>query len=234
MINKFSISLLLIFNYSFGQKTKIDRFVSDAAKAVIKPEFRYYNLIDSSFIAENNKIYLDRFEEAELSENYPDLHIGQLFEHDSVNALNWNDYNIPRAKVISPKEIPKYHLNSRIVVVRYSDTPKEELDRLEKDKPFGKIIVIIDKNWSEERKQREIDEKVDDFEKRFAEYQSTFAEEDKIYYSFSTPVFSDDNKYALMSIHVDSRKSSCCGCSYLFKFENESWQQIYIFRCIMR
>lgn len=57
--------------------------------------------------------------------------------------------------------------------------------------------------------------------------------EEKVYFQFSKPIFSGDNKYAIVSIFKNRRKNGD-GFTALYKNENGIWKKIIEYNHVVR
>lgn len=219
---KYILQALLVFTSTlgFGQSQKINELINQAYPEIVPSNFKYFNLIDSSNILRLDKYSLDTFniEIRDFLKNNPDFSMPEFIEKSKVaRKINWRDYSIKKSRIYSYDSIPKFESGFwRTITVPYN-TSKKIFDSLEKKKEFDEIVIRVKANWNDDKiwevatKKRKQDE-------------MQIRKEDRRYFSFSTPLFSDDNKYAIIQLNKTSQ-GHCC----IYKFQNNQWIKVLVF-----
>lgn len=214
-------TLILAFfsTFSFGQNKEVENFINQAYLQIVPANYEYYNLIDSSFATEFDNYSIEKNDLNQLLKDYPDFPMTYFLQKgNESNILNWNNYHLDKAKVYSQKSIPKFESQSRINKLIPFKTSRQKLDSLEKTKEYYEAIVPIKHSWSDKRRNKEI-------KKAWTKYSNSIKTEDKIYYGFSTPFFSDNYLYAIVTLNQSGR-----GATHIFKKVDNKWTEIFVFR----
>ena len=127
-------------------------------------------------------------------------------------------YHLNKTKVYSLSSIPKFESQVRVNKIVQFKTSKQKLDSLEKTKEYNQVIVPIKSFWGDKRRKEEI-------EKAWTKYSNNTRTEDKIYFRFSTPIFSDNKLYAIITLN-----QSGTGATHIFKKVDDKWTEIFVFK----
>jgi hypothetical protein len=219
MTKTITILILSFFStFSFGQTKEIENFINQAYQQIVPSNYAYYNLVDSSYATEFDKYSLEQDELNQILKDNPDFPINYFLQNgNEINILNWNNYHLEKAQVYSLKSIPKFAGQIRINHLVPFKTPKQKLDSLEKAKNYNEVIVPVKSSWGDKRKNKEI-------KKAWIKYSNSIRTEDKIYFTFSTPFFSDTKLYAIVALNYSSG-----GAKYIFKKVDNKWTEIFMF-----
>lgn len=197
-----------------AQDTLIMGLACQVLKDNVKKEMRYFYLIDSSFTAK-----IDKYDFREIKMNHRQLTDSDLpidIKVTDSTIINWCDYDFENAKCIAFQDLPKFpgYNWRRNILVSYSKYKDERvLDSLNNLKR-NELYIPVKRFWTNKRIQKEIS-------KAWERFESKFEKEEKDFIRLSTPVFSEDKKYALISIHNLGR-----GRSYIYKKLNGKWIKI--------
>lgn len=212
--------LFTVFStFSFGQNEQVESFINQAYKQIVPLSFDYYNLVDSSFVTEFDKYSLEKDELKDLLQNNPDFPY-ESFIQKSKNSvlLSWTDYKLTKAKVYSYKAVPKFSSQIRINRLVPFNTSQKSLDSLNMTRKYNEVIVPVKKSWGVKRRNKEI-------KRAWTNYSNSVRTEDKDYYRFSTPIFSDNELYAIVTLNQSGR-----GATYIFKKVDNKWTEIFLFK----
>ena len=213
------ISFVLFSTFSFAQKNELQNFISQAYQQIVPANFAYYNLMDSSFVTEFDKYSLEKDELQDLLKNNPDFPLDDFIRKGNDTALiSWANYKLNKANVYSYNYVPKFSSQIRINRLVPYNTSQQVLDSLEKAKKYNEVIVPVKSSWSDNRKRKEI-------EKAWTKYAASKKSEDKIYFRFSTPIFSHNGLYAIITLNQADR-----GATHIFKKVDGRWTEIFMFR----
>lgn len=213
------LAFLLSFlsSFSLAQNKKIEDFINQAYKSVVPSHFEYYNLIDSSFSTTFSNS-LDRAQLNDLLKSNPDFPISIFEQHRRDDSIvNWSNYHLEKAIHYSMELVPKFESSVEFSVLVPYTISKKRLDSLEKHKLYNQVIVRVKSSWSRQRKNKEV-------EKAWLKRATNTRAENKNYYRFSTPIFSEDNRYAVLKIN-----QSAAGATYIFKNIDNQWTEILAF-----
>lgn len=222
-----SISITLSL---FGQKSAIENLINQVATDEVPENFGYYFLISKSL--EQPKIYdsLQKHQIRELIIPGNDFPIDLIY-NQSKETIDWKNYNLKNVKY--PEEniyVTSPPIDKDIQFVKYNIDPNK-FDSLFKNKKPHTLLVkkkwIWNKKrvWTNKKFYNELvkAEKMDDMQKL----------EEKVYFQFSKPIFSEDNKYARVSIFKNRRKNGD-GFTALYKNENGIWKKIMEYNPVVR
>lgn len=209
-MKKFTLSILLCCSaFCFGQNDRIEQLINEVSEAVVPKDFNYFNLVDSSFAIDMKHLTFFNSRLKTFVENNPEF---KLSASNGSDTINWRNYKITRAHIYAYDDIPKFATHSRTVHLIPFNTPKAEVDSLNRNKKYNEVFVPVKKRWSESRIEKEV-------EKKWDERNMNTIQENKTYFIFSTPVFSPDNKYAIIQIIRGGENS----ITYVFKQEDNKW-----------
>jgi hypothetical protein len=130
--------------------------------------------------------------------------------------LNWKDCHLDKAKVYPLNSIPKFPHQIKSAKIVPFNTSKKELDSLQKTRKYDEVIVPLKSSWSHKRRNKEI-------KKAWASYTNSVRIEDRTYFSFSTPIFSHNKLYAIVTLN-----QSYDGATYIFKKVDDKWTEIFM------
>lgn len=204
------IIILLCSNFIFSQKFEIESLVNCFTKDFVPKDFKYYNLLDKSFRADFDVDY--------LNESIEDsgLKIPFFRKDDFVNSkteIDWNDYNLEKAHTFSDNKIPKFKSALYEYILVDKKIGQEKFDSIISNKKYNQIVVKINPGWSEDKKVKEC-------HKELKKQEDRVEKENRDFYSVLSPIFSVDNKFAIIYYR------DCChtnGC--LYSYSDNKWQQ---------
>ena len=215
MRNIYLISLLFFTCSFFAQNNEVKSLLEACIKDVVPSDFEYFNLVDSSFTMELDKYSLNDIDDRKFLNEYQDFELLQFLDDlKSTKKLNWNSFNLPNAKTYSIDSIPKFSENLRTnVIVINENNSKIVVDFIN----HRQLRLVTGKS----KTKKEIDEAI---VQAWENFDKAIRKENKVYFKFSTPIFSDDKKYALIQIN-----NSGSGKYYIYRKEKSSWVKIYTF-----
>ena len=215
MRNIYLIPLLFFTCSFFAQKNEVKSLLEACIKDVVPSDFEYFNLVDSSFTMELDKYSLNDIDDKSFLNEHQDFELLQFLENlKSTKKLNWNSFNLPNAKIYSIDSIPKFSENLRTNVIIINENNSEIVVDFINHK---QLRLVTGKS----KTKKEIDEAI---VKAWENFDKAIRKENKVYFKFSTPIFSDDKKYALIKIN-----NSGSGKYYIYRKEKSSWVKIYTF-----
>ena len=210
MKNFLALLLLLISNLIFSQKADTESLVNSFTKDFVPKDFEYYNLLDKSFRADFDVDY--------LNESIEDVKLEIPFfkKEDFINSkteINWNDYNLEKAHILSDDKILKFKSSFYEYILVDKKMSQKKLDSIIDNKKYSQIVVKVNPNWSEERKIKQS-------HKDLKNQESRIKKENRDFYSISSPIFSSDKKFAIIYYR------NCCHTNgYLYFYSNNRWEQ---------
>ncbi|PXV68068.1 hypothetical protein CLV62_10299 [Dysgonomonas alginatilytica] len=209
--------ILLIFLsysiFSFSQNSEIEKLVNVAYKTIVPKNFKYYNLIDSSFILDLKRTISCNPQLEKFIQANPDFKLSEfLSSSNSLDRISWYNYKIEGANLYSYNDIPKFATHLQIVNLIPFKTSKSVLDSLNHNKKHNEVIVPVKRWWSKSRIEKETKKKWDERD------ESTILENKK-YFKFSTPIFSLDFRYAIIELITGGETST----TYVFKKVDNNW-----------
>lgn len=211
MKNFLALLLLLISNLIFSQKDDTESLVNSFTKDFVPKDFEYYNLLDESFSINFDVDYLNEAIESyglekEISFKKQDFII-------SKSKINWNEFTLKKAKVYSDDKIPKFKSSFYEYILVDKKMSQKKLDSIIDNKKYSQIVVKVNPNWSEERKIKQS-------HKELKNQESRIKKENRDFYSISSPIFSSDKKFAIISF-----RDCCHTVGYLYFYSNKNWHQ---------
>lgn len=211
--------ILFIFLFCFtvlclGQNIEIEKLVNKASKKVVPKDFRFYNLVDSSFILDINHLISSRNPLLKkFVKDNPDFNLSEFLSASSdLEKIDWHNYKLNGVHLYSYNDIPKFATHFRLTTVIPHKISKYELDSLNHTKKYNEVIVPVKKWWSEKRIEKEV-------EKKWNERDENTILENKKYFIFSTPIFSLNFKYAIIELVTGGEGST----TYVFKKVDNDW-----------
>jgi hypothetical protein len=214
-----TISFTLLTTFLFGQNKEVENFINQAYLQIVPSNFKYYNLIDSSFVTEFDKYSLSRDELKNLLQNNPDFPYDNFIQKGkNFVLLSWTNYKLTKAKIYSNTAVPKFSSQIRVNRLVPFNTSEQLLDSLEMTKKYIEVIVPVKNSWGDKRRNKEI-------KKAWAKYSNSIRTEDKVYFKFSTPIFSDNGLYSIVTLNRSDR-----GATYVFKKVDNKWNEIILIR----
>lgn len=206
----FLLIILLCSNFIFSQKFETESLVNNFTKDFIPKEFKYYNLLNKSFRADFDVDYLNEvIEDSGLK--IPFFRKDDFF--NSKTEINWNNYNLEKAHIFSDDKIPKFKSSFYEYILVDKKMSQKKFDSVVINKKYNQIVVKVNPKWSQEKKKKEchieLKKQMDNIKK-----------EDQDFYSISTPIFSVDKKFAIISF-----RDCCHTVGYLYFYSNNNWEQ---------
>lgn len=210
------ILFLFLCSFTFlclGQNLEIEKLVNEASKTVVPKDFRFYNLVDSSFILNINHLTSYNPQLEKFIKNNPDFKLSEfLAASNNLKKMNWHDYKINGAHLYSYNDIPKFATHLQLTTIIPYKISKSELDSLNNNKKYNEVIVPVKKWWSKKKIKKEV-------QKKWNEQNERVILENKKYFKFSTPIFSLDFKYAIIELIIGGEKST----TYVLKKIDNNW-----------
>lgn len=216
-----SLTIFIFLSLSiicYSENNEIEKLINKAAEIVVPKDFKYYNLVDSSFVLNVN--HLTRYNPLleKFIKNNPDFMLSEfLSSSNSVEKVDWNNFKIEKAHLYSYEDIPKFETHFKIVTIIPTNTSQHILDSLNSIKKYNEVIVPVKKWWSKKRIEKETKNKWDE------RHKNTLLENQK-YFMFSTPVFSSKYEYAIIQLIVGGER----GITYVLKKTDNNWMPLSI------
>ncbi|WP_133945435.1 hypothetical protein [Epilithonimonas xixisoli] len=211
----FLLIILLCSNFIFSQKADTESLVNSFTKDFVSKDFEYYNLLDESFsinfdVDNLNEAIESYGLEKEISFKKQDFII-------SKSKINWNEFNLNKAKVYSDDKIPKFKSSFYEYILVDKKMSQKKFDSIISNKKYNQIFVRVNPKWNEEKKRKECHIEL-------KKQEGNIKKEDQDFYSISTPIFSVDKKFAIISF-----RDCCHTVGYLYFYSNKNWQQYFEF-----
>jgi hypothetical protein len=206
----------------FGQKSNTEDLIDQIAAQEVPESFEYYWLVPESLeqprINDSIHKYLYRGFIME-DENFPI----QLFYAKQVETVNWKNYSLENAHFVShPHPNPSPPGGKNIQFVKYTISQNEYDSLVETKKPY---TILVRKKWFWKKKNIWKNKKFHNEIKKAWKIDDEKHREDYVYYQFSKPLFSEDGKYAQVS--VDKRwRCGGHGFTALYRNDNGIWKKL--------
>jgi hypothetical protein len=221
------ILMLSISSFSFGQKSDIENLINQIAKDEVPESFKYYFLVPKSIELEKINDSLQNYEIRELKMADKDFPKNFIYKHPKKEIIDWRQYNLHKANYVSDEYNYNYRLSppqtKKIKFVKYNINQKKYDSLIDNKAPY---TLIIKKKWFWNKKSIWNNKK-----KLNAEFVKNWKMDDKknpeetVYFHFSKPIFSEDNKYALVSVFINKRCNGN-GFTALYRNDNGIWNKI--------
>lgn len=213
-MKKLILFIFLFYStFCLGQRLEIEKLVNEASKIVVPNEFKYYNLVDSSFILDIKRLTSYNPQLEKFIKDNPDFKLAEfLSASNDLEKFDWHNYKINRAHLYSYNNIPRFATHSRLSTIISYKISKYELDSLSHTKKYNEVIVPVKKWWSKKRIEQEV-------EAKWNERNNSTILENKKYFIFSSPVFVANYEYAVIEIITGGEKST----TYVFKKVDDDW-----------
>ena len=211
--------LLISLNINANAQDNFLRdFVDNMASEVIPKDFHYYNLVDSSFIMKLDKYDFNKIDDADFLKSYPDFPIELAQKVIDSTIIDWRKIELKNAKCYNYDSLPR-RLSGMVRISKIADLKLNQIqiDSLNSKISSSELYVKFKPHWNDKRRKKESD-------KAWKRNDSLISKENRIYYKFSTPQFSADKIYAIITI---KRHSS--GSTLIFKKTESGWKKIYEF-----
>lgn len=211
------IVLIFIFShFSYCQNAEIENLINQIVKEEAPDNYKFYYLIDESLKPQKAYDTIQNYQKKELLNSDPSFPF-ELITLVNDEIIDWKKFNFEKIKFIT-KEFGSRspELVKEVYFVKYNIN-QSKLDQLLKDRKPQTIYVRKKWFWS---KKKIWDEVV----KAYNEHENENIEE-KIFFEFSNPIFSDDKKYARISISKNERCKGR-GSTIIYKKDNSNWKKI--------
>lgn len=200
-------------SFCIGQNIEIQKLVNEVSKVVVPKDFRFYNLVDSSFILDIMHLIPYNPEFEKFTKDNPAFKLSDFSSAtNELGQIDWNNYKINGAHLYPYNDVPKFATHLRLTTILSHKISKLELDSLNHFKKYNEIIVPIKKWWSKKRIEKEV-------EKKWTERDTNTILENKKHFRFSTPIFSSNQRYAIIEIITGGERS----ITYVFEKVNSNW-----------
>ncbi len=213
------ILFLLLFTFQLnGQELDIRTIMNLVINEEVPENYSFFNLVDPNLIDRTENYSLPNSDKRELLSKYLDFPI-DLIINPKIDATkrNWTNYDLIKAKVNS-EFICKEIVHNESVLFR-AKNQKEYDSIVSKDIP-NLIAIIINPKWSERKTNSKI-------KKTYELHQPKNQKiEDKVYFHFTYPIFSEEKDFFRITIFNCKRKSGKA-TTFIYKIENNKILQVY-------
>lgn len=213
------VVLLSCINSALAQSTDIGKFINDMDTIFIPSDFQYFNLLDSSYRPQFDKFTIpikDESAEQFVSESN-DFNMDEFIQKaKNAPILNWVDYKIENARIYSYKDIPKNKWDVFLTAIYAYDHiySRKKFDSIRNSHP-NSIYIRVCRNWSKDKINGQV-------KKARKKWEASTPKEDQKFFTFSTPIFSNDKNYAMVSF-----RSQRIEMFYIFKWKEGKWTKIW-------
>ncbi len=224
----FLISIFLTMNL-FGQKRDIENLINQVAKGEVPENFEYYFLVPKSLEQEKIENSLKNYQIRELrkvDKDFPEKFINAQPINETVN---WKNYNLSGSRLVSDKYNYNHILSppqtKKIKFIKYNIAQKKYDSLIENKEPY---TLILKKKWFWNKNRIWKNKKL------YAEFIESWKMDDKynpeetVYYHFSKPIFSENKKYAIVSL-FKKRRCNGNGFTGLYRNDNGIWNKVMEF-----
>ena len=210
--------LLLSAGALKAQDTLVCNFVNAVYKQIINPNARYYYLFETG---KSPKRGMDNttINFSEDLRDYDNIPKGIPFEEltaaisADTSSINWHNYPLIDARVKDKAHLPDGWCMSAVYTIMRIGTPDSVIKK--KQGPCAYVILVKPKA-SKRQKDKAL--------KSFQDSLQNLPIEEKQWYKFSKPVFSNDKRYGLIAVN-----NSEGGRIYIFRHEGTLWKKVLVF-----
>ena len=161
-----------------------------------------------------------------VDNDYPQNFINTQPKKETVN---WKNYNLNESKLVSDEYNYNHTLSppqtKKIKFVKYNIDKKKYDSLIENKEPY---TLIIKKKWLWNKNR------IWNNKKLYADFVENWKMDDKnnpeetVYYHFSKPMFSENKKYAILSV-FKKRRCNGNGFTGLYRNDNGIWKKVMEF-----
>jgi len=223
---------LLITSLSFGQKSEIEELINQIAKHEVPENFDYYFLVPKSLEQEKIDDSLQNYQIRELKLVDEDFPKDFIYTEPKNDTIDWRKYSLNKANYVSDEYNYSYTLSppktKKIKFVKYNIDQNKYDSLIENKEPY---TLILKKKWLWNKKR------IWNNKNRYADFVKNWKIDDQtnpeetVYFHFSKPIFSEDNKYALVSV-FKKRRCNGNGFTALYRNDNGIWNKAIEFNQI--
>lgn len=224
----FIISIFFTLNL-FGQKSDIENLINQVANSEIPENFEYYFLVPKSLEQEKIDDSLQNYQIRELKMVDKDFTENFIYAQPQNETVNWKNYNLNEAKLVSDDYNYNHILSppqtKKIKFVKYNIDQKKYDSLIENKEPF---TLILKKKWFWSKNRIWSNKKL------YSDFVDSWEMDDKnnpeetVYFHFSKPIFSENKKYAILSV-FKKRRCNGNGFTGLYRNDNGIWKKIMEF-----
>lgn len=216
----------------YGQKSDIENLINQVAAAEVPENFKYYFLVSKSLDQKEINDSLQNYQLRELKLADQDYKVNFIYSSSKKESISWRDYNLNKAKFVSDDADYNNYLSppqtKKIKFVRYSIDEKDYNFLVENKEPY---TLIIKKKWfwSKSKIWRDSNLNNNLIERWKADDKSN--PEETVYFHFSKPIFSENKRYAILSL-FKKRRCNGNGFTGFYRNDNGIWKKIMEFNQI--
>lgn len=217
--------------------TLTTKLINTAYLEVVSTDTKYYYLLETGKNPRLDTDYLknELINDKTLLEEIPFREFAEGIQSDA-KTINWNNYNLIKAKCVDSKHLPKYLYGIRIYHYMPSNTPDSAMIKADtQDELFLKYVPdntpdsTIKRLYSENIipipfKKGMSKKRIKTIEKKAIERYEDRPIEEKNSYYFSKPIFSKNHNYAQIELSHNDH-----GAFYIFKFADGNWTKLFVF-----
>ena len=211
----FAAIFMLTCFCSKAADTLVSKLINSVYLEEVDSTAQFYYLLDSAKNPRFNKFDLEELmNEEEITKDVPLNDFIFNIQHDTTKFC-WENFNLIKARCVDRRHLPHYGRGYKIFHYVSYNTKDSVLKKLDAENVIP--ILVKPKMTKAELKKAE--------RKAIKKYDDRPIEEKK-WYSFSKPIFSNNMEYVLISLDNNER-----GCLYIFKLVKGTWTRILKFRC---
>jgi hypothetical protein len=224
--HKLLIILIFLSLNLFGQKSDIENLINQIAKDEVPDKFKYYFLVSKSIEQKKINDSLDNYEFRDLKVSDNNFLKNFINIQPKNETIDWINFNLNKVKFVSNENYYTLTLSppktKKVKFVKNNIDQKKYENLIKNKEPY---TLILKKKWLWNKKRIWKNKK---FYNDFLENWKTDDinnPEEMIYYHFSKPIFSENNKYALVTVFI---QKSCNGRGFtaLYKNVNGIWKNV--------
>ncbi len=222
-MKRLTFIILLISSLTFGQKIDIEELINQVAKDEVPENFEHYFLVPKSLVQTEIYDSIQNYQIRELKMVDKQFQ-SNIFYKEFTETTDWKNYELKNVQYVSNEFVnstsPPRSKNVRFV--KYNINQKT-YDSLFKNKKPHTLIVKKKWVWNKNR----IWENKKFYEELVKAWKKDEKEniEEKIFFRFSKPIFSEDKNYARISIWKNKRCNGN-GFTSLYRKENGIWKKM--------
>ncbi|MFD1604110.1 hypothetical protein ACFSJW_08610 [Flavobacterium artemisiae] len=215
-MKKLILSILLYSFQIYGQNADLEKTINLIIAEITPNNFKYINLVEENLIEKEFDYSIQNYQKREM------LSKDSLFPTELIttpqkekNRISWKTFKLNNCKIYPEKDCERIVTNSKYFIEVKNKLEYDSIIKLN----IPNTVIVITKLGEPKAalKRKKAVEKAEKEEQNM---------EDKSYFSFSVPVFSENKKYFRITIY-ENKKGNGEGSSKIYKIENDILTEIF-------
>ncbi len=217
------LSIMLFLNLR-GQQTDIENLVNQIAAIEIPEDFKYYFLIPNSCKTStiNDSTQRACIHKLEQIDSYCPK---KIISKKTKKVIHWDAYELNKAVCLSKTQQQTPPSSKTIQFVNYHINQAIYDSLLAHKQPY---TLILKKKWFWNKKRISKNQTFQEILIKAWNFDEEQNQEENTYYQFSTPIFSEDQQYAKITI-IENQRCTEKACLFIYKNEKGIWSKLLEF-----